>query len=501
MKNYIGYIRVSTAKQGEQGSSLQEQRSAIETYAQKHGLLIGEWVEERETAAKQGRRQFNQMLATLVRRGAQGVIIHKIDRSARNLRDWARLGDLIDRGVDVRFAHESLDMASRGGRLAADIQAVVAADYVRNLRDEVRKGFNGRLSQGLYPLPAPLGYRDEGKGKPKSIDPEKGPLVRTAFELYASGEYPIQALCKEMDKRGLRNRNGTAVSRQSLWYILRNPFYVGIIHIARTGQSFPGIHAPLVPVALFERCQAVMTGRAYVSATKHEFPFSRFIKCAACSRSLIGERQKGHHYYRCHSPSCRGVSLREDVVEVSVRAFLAFIAADEEELGDLRALREHLTADEDTERTQAITQAKLALGKCGERFKRLTDAYLEGALDREAYDDRKSSLLIERQRYQDVVQNPPGESAAMIRAKKLELGNAAISQAISSDWSDIGETVKMLLSNLVADGKSLGFAPQFPFGEVAKQRCLKDGAPYQAEPRTGAQIFFPANNNDIAMAA
>ena len=85
-------------------------------------------------------------------------IIHKIDRSARNLKDWSDLGEMIDSGIQVHFVNESLDLHSRGGRLSADIQAVVAADYIRNLREETRKGFYGRIKQGVYPLPAPLGY-------------------------------------------------------------------------------------------------------------------------------------------------------------------------------------------------------------------------------------------------------------------------------------------------------------------------------------------------------
>src|SRR5437762_2011537 len=55
MKDFYGYVRVSTAKQGEKGVSLQEQRGAIERHAQRNGLKISEWFEERETAAKQTR--------------------------------------------------------------------------------------------------------------------------------------------------------------------------------------------------------------------------------------------------------------------------------------------------------------------------------------------------------------------------------------------------------------------------------------------------------------
>jgi len=193
MNRFVGYIRVSTVKQGE-GVSLAEQREAIERFAAKHELSIVEWYEELETAAKRGRPAFGRMIKGLSRGDADGVIIHKIDRSARNLRDWADLGELIDRGIAVHFAAEGLDLGSRGGRLSADIQAVVAADYIRNLREETRKGFYGRLKQGIWPLAAPLGYINTGAGKPKEIDPKRGPLIRQAFELYATRKYGLRSL-------------------------------------------------------------------------------------------------------------------------------------------------------------------------------------------------------------------------------------------------------------------------------------------------------------------
>jgi hypothetical protein len=62
MKQFYAYIRVSTAKQGQHGVSLQEQRDAIERFAAKAGLSISRWFEERETAAKRGRPIFMEML-------------------------------------------------------------------------------------------------------------------------------------------------------------------------------------------------------------------------------------------------------------------------------------------------------------------------------------------------------------------------------------------------------------------------------------------------------
>jgi len=156
------------------------------------------------------------MLRSLRLGKAKGVIIHKIDRSARNLKDWADLGELIDQGIEVHFANEALDLHSRGGRLSADIQAVVAADYVRNLREEAKKGIYGRLKQGFYPMRAPLGYLDHGAGKAKTIDPVQGPLAAKAFELYSTATFSLERLGDELYRLGLRNRYGNRVTRNGL---------------------------------------------------------------------------------------------------------------------------------------------------------------------------------------------------------------------------------------------------------------------------------------------
>src|SRR3989442_2752976 len=188
MQGYIGYIRVSTTKQGE-GVSLEVQKDAISRYAERNQFHIALWLEEMETAAKRGRPVFNHAIKLLRQGKHNGIILHKLDRGARNLKDWAEIGELSDQGSEVHFVNESLDLHSRGGRLSADIQAVVAADYIRNLREETRKGFYGRIKQGLYPLPAPLGYLDMGKAEPKEPNRAKAPLVKQTFELYGSGSY------------------------------------------------------------------------------------------------------------------------------------------------------------------------------------------------------------------------------------------------------------------------------------------------------------------------
>jgi len=176
----------------------------------------------------------------------------------------------------------AFDLNSRGGRLSADIQAVVAADYIRNLRDEVRKGFFGRLKQGLYPLPAPIGYLDRGRGLPKEPDPISAPLVRAAFELYATGAFNLDELGAELHGRGFRSRSGKRVSRNGLSRLLNNPFYMGFIKIHKTGQLFQGIHPTLVSKELFDRVQAVLDAAPRITADVTPSSSSSCFACRHC---------------------------------------------------------------------------------------------------------------------------------------------------------------------------------------------------------------------------
>lgn len=315
---FFAYVRVSTPKQGE-GVSLLTQREEIAKFAARRSLLIIGWFEEKETAAKRGRPVFGQVLRQLRKGEGDGLIVHKVDRSARNLKDWADLGELIDRGIPVYFAGEDLDMHTRSGRLAADIQAVVAADYIRNLREEAKRGIQKRLDQGLLPNAAPVGYLDRGAGKAKEIDPDKGPLIRLAFTWYATGEYTLRKLAAVLYDIGLRNRRGGQITFGTLSFILRNPFYMGQIRLRSRDELYPGVHHPIVTKDLFFAVQERLRARVAPRRLRHHFKYSRMFRCGTCGRSLVGEERKGHVYYRCHTTACPTTCVREELLDHAIR--------------------------------------------------------------------------------------------------------------------------------------------------------------------------------------
>ncbi|WP_298975668.1 recombinase family protein [uncultured Roseobacter sp.] len=392
MKSCFGYIRVSTQKQGE-GVSLEAQKEAITDFASRNALTITKWFEEKQTAAKSGRPIFNQMLRQLKQGRAQGLIMHKIDRSARNLRDWALVSELPKHGVKPYFAVDGIDMETRGGRLSANLQAVIAEDYIHNLREECIKGLRGRLKQGLYPFQAPIGYLDNGRGKPKTPCPEKAPLIKMAFDLYLSGVHSINSLQQEMALRGLTNHLGKPVSKHGIETILRNPFYTGLIRIERTNETFAGIHEPIVSTRQFERVQEIKAGRAGKKVTRHNHLYRGLFKCGGCGRSMIPERQKGHVYYRCQTKECPKNTIREDRLEDAILAAYQRLAMKPKDVE--RNAKEWLKWLQGSERRELAKSIELRVAKSEERHQNLIDLLIDGAIDRHTYDDRKQRLALE----------------------------------------------------------------------------------------------------------
>jgi site-specific DNA recombinase len=474
MKRCYGYIRVSTVKQGD-GVSLAAQREAIEAFASRSNIEIVKWYEEMETAAKRGRPIFNAMMKELHRGKAHGLVIHKIDRSARNFADWAKIGDLQDAGIDIHFATESLDFRSRGGRLTADIQAVIAADYIRNLREETIKGITGRLKQGLYPFQAPIGYLDNGGGKPKTPDPIRAPLVKLAFELYASRCYSLRPLLAELQRRGLTARKGKRLSMCGLETILNNPFYTGVIRIKRTGMTYRGAHERLISPNLFERVQAIKSGKCGPKITRHDHVYRGLFRCGHCNGPMVPELQKSHIYYRCTKRDCPTKTVREEAIAAAIEACLLHTQLS---VPDLETFETRLTAwiaaDEDHEHEKAW---KLRKANLQDRADRLTDALIDRLIDQPTFADRRQRLALEEEALERerAEWGEKAKKAAQMRTL-IELANSLKQSHELADSAEKRHLVEMTTSNRRVYGKEVYLEPSNWLHEVENTVGVLSGA-------------------------
>lgn len=471
MERVYGYVRVSTLKQGD-GVSLIEQKSAIQEFAQKNNLSVIRWFEEKVTASKEGRPAFNEMIKLLSKGKSDGACFHKIDRSSRNYGDWNKINILADAGINFYSVSDGINLSDEAQRLPADILAAMSTHYSRNLRKEVLKGFYGRLKQGFYPLNAPVGYQDMGGGKNKEIDPFYGPLIKKTFELYCTNRYGIIDLAKEMNKRGLRGKTGAKVTKTGISNILRNPFYMGIIRIKKTNEVFAGSHKPIISKALFNQAQRILDRKCGKKIRKHYLPFSKMMRCEHCQYALIGEIQRSHVYYRCHTKNCPTSPIKQEQVEVSLQQFLTDISLSKAQLESL-SLKLHKTVQLDGGMIEReLKGLRFKIVALDEKVDKLTDAVVDGIIEKDIFFRKKQRLIEQqigiREKIEAIQEEKEGKKNLV--DKFLEQLEILILKGKQQKTDEIVDLVKFSTSNILYNGEKLILQSLSPFTEVFLSR-------------------------------
>ena len=124
----IGYVRVSTEDQAREGVSLAAQEARIAAYAVAMGWCVSEVIHDAGESAKSLKRPGIAALLSQVRNsGVERIIVAKLDRLTRSVRDLAELIELCAKyGVALVSIGETLDTSSAGGRLVVNMLGVVA---------------------------------------------------------------------------------------------------------------------------------------------------------------------------------------------------------------------------------------------------------------------------------------------------------------------------------------------------------------------------------------
>jgi|GEM_PF-2388944 len=273
----VDILRVSSAAQAEtdydrEGLSLPAQRNACTRKATSlEASVVGEFVERGESGRSTTRRSaLAAMLTRLKARDVDYVVVHKVDRLARKRADdSAILAQIQASGAQLVSVSENID-ETPSGMLLHGIMASIAEFYSMNLATEVLKGATEKAKHGGTPYRAPLGYRNvrelvEGREvRTIALDPERAPLIREAFQLYATGDYSQSDLATILEVRGLRtpataSHPAKVVEGKRLSSVLRNPFYIG--QVRYRGKVYHGRHPKLIDEATFEQVQTVLAGK------------------------------------------------------------------------------------------------------------------------------------------------------------------------------------------------------------------------------------------------
>ncbi len=277
LKTAVTYERVSTKDQaqrggGDEGFSIPAQREANTRKAESLGAtIIADFVDAGESARSANRPKLQLMLEYIREHHVDYVIVHKVDRLARNREDDVEINLAIKAaGATLVSATENID-ETPSGMLLHGIMSTIAEFYSQNLATESRKGMLQKAKGGGTPGMAPFGYlnvrqrtEDGREIRTVIIDPERAAIVPELFERYATGEWTVVMLRDDLAERGITslirpNKPPKPLATSHIDSILKNRYYVGVVTFE--GIEYPGNHEALINEDLYHRVQAVRASR------------------------------------------------------------------------------------------------------------------------------------------------------------------------------------------------------------------------------------------------
>ena len=321
------YIRVSDEDQVE-GYSLDAQRREIARYCERHGFDLAKVYADEGVSAHtdriEARPQLVALLEDATRHEFEVVIVHTIDRWARNVGVQRQaLQQLGQANVGFASVTENMDFTTPAGKLMLTMIGAVSEFFSDQLAVHVSKGLRERAEVGLPVGSIPFGYiTPEPAGVPV-LEPREAEAVREAFRRRSRGE-SYGAIAHWLNAEGFETRGSNSVFTSfAVKDMLACRFYLGVV--GYKGEEFPGCHEAIVDQELFERVQARRGSRRQQrSVVSGQGILQGRLSCGRCGSSIHSDRDhRGRPMYReRHGKRCRTNtrSLMAAVVDAQLAA-------------------------------------------------------------------------------------------------------------------------------------------------------------------------------------
>lgn len=215
----VAYVRVSSARQRDEGLSLDAQRDQIHRYAELYDLALVEVIADEGASAKTLRRDGLQRALGLLASGTvDALIVAKLDRLTRSVRD---LGTLLDghfsTEAELISVAEQINTRSAGGRMVLNVLMSVAQWEREKISERVREVQAYKRSLGQHVAGRlPFGTRLAADGRTLERDPGEGPVLDLIFELRASG-LSLRKIAQHLSENGTPARgkrwHATSIAR------------------------------------------------------------------------------------------------------------------------------------------------------------------------------------------------------------------------------------------------------------------------------------------------
>ncbi|MBH2007296.1 recombinase family protein [Candidatus Saccharibacteria bacterium] len=485
-------LLVARVSDVEQRKALPAQQKRLYEYAAKNNWkqdIDFKYIEFDETAFKQNRKTFNELVITPLENATEPsiVVFDKIDRFSRDSSstEKATLTRLYESGkLEMHFPSDNLYInknSPAADRFRLDIGISLAAYYSSSIRDNVKRRFDQLRSEGVWTHQAPIGYRNivmptEALSRPLKgviVDEERAHYVVKVFELRAQG-MPYAVIAKEITKAGYVSRKtGKAkLTKATVEKMLQNKFYYGIME--HDGVEYKHNYPALIDRALYNRCQRVKETRG-VTSTKWnslDFNFNDIVRCGRCGRTISSFKSKRWVYLKCANPLCDNPNTAESLVLGSIGELFHRMTVPknlvEKVLNELK--RNH--DDQQMFHVQSINSIRKEYDEITVKLENWFEKLVDEKITPEQH-ERIVKKLTGRQEELDDRLNvlTKGNKDFLVTASYLlDLLGRAKELFELADEHQRSKLIGFMVSNLQLNDKKLSYTVNYPFDKVLKQK-------------------------------
>lgn len=311
-RRVASYVRCSSDKQEQ---SPDQQREQIATLIEREGYeLVAEFADVGISGDDESRPGYRALLAAATAGDFDGVVIWNQDRLTRATIFAASVTFLQLQAAGV-FVHSVcdglLELDTPTGQLMIAAKQMTKSQFLVDLSKNIKRGRDKSAKAGIWSGgDPPFGYAvQDGLLAP---DPDTAAIVKTLFEMYASGnsigellDYVEARTAKRWTRSGLRN-------------VMKNRVYLGekiTGKIRMEGKKRVAVpreewrvilasHAPIIDAELFARVQATMSKRRRFNGPQKSnpaFAMTGMVRCPVCDSTMQGWTYRGERQYVCGS--------------------------------------------------------------------------------------------------------------------------------------------------------------------------------------------------------
>ena len=202
----IGYIRVSTERQADEGVSLEAQKARIQSWCNANDCeLIEVFVDAGISGKSMDKRPGLQQALAATGKG-MALVVYSLSRLARSTKDTLSISERLDKaGADLVSLSEKIDTTGAAGKMMFRMLAVLAEFERDVISERTTMALAHKKAAGEKYAPVPFGY-SELDGRLIAVESEA--LVVAEIMQQRSQGQTLQAIATDLNGRGITGKQG-----------------------------------------------------------------------------------------------------------------------------------------------------------------------------------------------------------------------------------------------------------------------------------------------------